>query len=100
MVRAVLALVLLTMAPVTVDVPVTTGALALPAPVLTTTVAMPAAAEAPVASSRRASPTSSVVYMEDTASAVAAAPTAPTTPVATPVELLVAPAVCPPSVHH
>ena len=93
-VRAVLALVVPTMAAMAVDVPVAPWAHALPASVLATTMDVSAPAAAPVASAGRATPSSAVVPMAAAAFAVAVAPTvpvqhapAPATPVDLPVAL-------------
>ena len=93
------ALVVPTMVSVAVDVPVAPGAPALPDPVIVTTVAVPAPALAPVASDGRAALASAVAPMAVASFSVAVAPvapvqpaSAPATPVATPVELSVAPA--------
>ena len=100
MVQAVPALVVLTMASVTVDVPVAPKAPALPDLVIATMVAVPAPAAAPVASAGRTAPALSVVPMEATAFAVAVAPAATVqrtpasmTLLSTTVELPIVPAV-------
>ena len=92
MVWKVLALVVPTMAAVTVDVHVALGAPALPTPVLATTVAVPAPEAAPVVSAGRAAPALAVAPMADAAFTVTvalAAPVQPTLVPVTPVEVSV-----------
>ena len=70
-------MVVLTMADVTVDIPVAPGSPALPVPWIATTVAVPEPAAAPVASAGRAATALAVTPMTATAFTAAVATAAP-----------------------